>query len=114
MEHHRARIEADHNAGIPRAEWEPMEAIIKGALELNPPLVVARAYAVPLADMAAFVRPAKMRASVRRPSRSAVAMRVRRGMDMATALASPPCDKHDRAQRAAVARWENFYNRRGW
>jgi len=137
MEEHRARIEADHNKGIPPHQWESMETILRGFLEYGSPRDCARAYALNESRLRRFLglppRLKRMRIPLNTPRDSTIALRVRRGisyddtgrcqpikaktvakrisrgMDALAAETAPVMDKSQRATKAALTRWA-----RGW
>lgn len=111
MEQHRARIEADHNNGIPRREWERMEQIIDGFLRDNDLQTCADAYGVSVGDLDKWIarrkapKP-KLRMSIQLP-RTVVAMRIHRGWDAIEAETAPVMSRQQRARAAAFARWSD-------
>lgn len=113
MEQHRARIEADHNRGIPRREWERMEQIIDGALKTTDVATVAAAYRISEPDLLQWLNRRRqpprlrMRICVEVP-RSTVVKRIQRGWDAITAETKPIITPSERARRAAFSRWDKL------
>jgi hypothetical protein len=110
------RVEREHNEGIPRHEWEPFAAIIDGALEQGLTLAaIASTYDLPRHDLMVWhSRRQRTRIQIRNnalrpsngPSRATIAMRLHRGMSAHEAVSRPAMTPHQRAQRAALSRWE--------
>lgn len=113
MEDYREQIEADHNEGIPRHEWESMEAILDGFLVESTTKQAAEAYEVPhkvlvkwLQERGRLPKPAKMRIRARGIKQSTYKVRIHRGMTPEQAATQPPMTPKMRARKAAYARWD--------